>query len=118
MLSKRQPVLKEGLRGIAVSNGSGSPASGDGESCPSGGQCSRMACGGQQFPMARAHQLEGTGSRAQVAVGAQGGPGGDGSTQRPGLTSPGGQEVPPRRRSVFEEGLRGTAVPNGPGFPA
>ena len=34
-------MLKESLRGVAVSNGPGTPAWGDGESCPGGGWCSR-----------------------------------------------------------------------------
>ena len=51
-------------------------------------------------------------------VGAQGGPTGDGSSQRPGLTSLRGRGVPLRWRSLFKEGVRRIAVPNGPGFPA
>ena len=40
----RWSVLKEGLRGVAVPNGLGTPDSGD------EGRLSRTACGGQQFP--------------------------------------------------------------------
>ena len=40
VLPRRWSVLKECLRGIAVPNGPGSPASGDGESCLGGGRCS------------------------------------------------------------------------------
>ena len=40
-------VLKDGLGGVAVSNCLGTPASGDGESCPNDGRCSRRARGGQ-----------------------------------------------------------------------
>ena len=43
-------MLKEGLRGAAVPNGPGTPAWGDGESCPGGGRCLRRACGGQRLP--------------------------------------------------------------------
>ena len=98
---------------------------GDGESCPGGGGCLPSACGGRQPPSARAHQLggrgvvtrqqlvhteclrgtsapcdrgppaEGTGSPAQAAVGAHGGPAGDGGSQRPGPTSWGDAESYP-----------------------
>ena len=47
VLPKRWLVLKEGLRGLVVPNGPGTTASGDGSSCPSGGQCPRSASGGQ-----------------------------------------------------------------------
>ena len=89
----------------------------DQESCPSGGPCLCCACGGRQIPTARAHQLGGRGvlprrrwvpmeplrgmavpngpgpppwgmrSPSQAAVGAYGGPVGDGSSQQPGATS-------------------------------
>ena len=107
-------MLKEGLRGIAAPNGLDVPAWGDGESRPGGGRCSMRVCRGQQSPTAWAHHPEGTGSPAQAAVGAQGGPAGDSSSQRPTLTSLGGRGVLPRRRPVLKEGLRGVAVPNGP----
>ena len=38
--------LKEGLRGVAFFTGPGTLAFGDVESCPGGGRCSKMACGG------------------------------------------------------------------------
>ena len=116
-MPKRQLVLKEGLRGITGSNGPGSPVSGDGESCPNGGRCSERASGGKQFPTARAHQPEGTGSCAQAAVGAQGGLAGDGSCQRRGLTGMRGRGVLPSRRLVLKEGLWQMVAPNGPGSP-
>ena len=117
VLPRRWWVLKEGLRGVAVSNGLGTPAPGDGDSAqavvgsqrghvggsssqrrghtslggrgirPGGGRCSRRACGGQQLPTARAHQPRGTGGPAQPMVGAQG-------------------------------ATAGAAIPNGPGTPA
>ena len=89
-----------------------------------------------------------TGSPAQVVVGAYGGPAGDVSSQRRRPTSRedgescqgggwclwrarrgwhfptarahqlGGRGVLPRQRSVPMEGLRGRALPNGPGSPA
>ena len=140
VLPKRRSVLMEGLWGTAIFNGPGLPAWGDGESCPGGGWCSRRACGGQQLPTARAHHPEGTGSPAQ-AVGAHGGPVGDGSfqwpggmgspaqaavgahegpprdssSQRPGFASLGGRGVVPRQQSVLLEGLKGTVVPKRPG---
>ena len=46
VLPGRWSMLKEGLRGVALSTGPGTPASGDGESCPGGGRCSRRAGGG------------------------------------------------------------------------
>ena len=117
---------------------------GDGESCQIGCWCLRMACGGGQFPTARAHkpqrpavlprrpsvprerlrgmaapngpglQAGGTGSPAKVAAGAYGVPVGDSRSQRTGPTS-WGRGVLPRWRSVPMEGLHGTPVPNGPG---
>ena len=57
------------------------------------------------------------GGPAQVVVGSQGGPAGDSSSQRPGLTSLEGRGVLPRRWSVLKEGMQGVAVPNGPGSP-
>ena len=110
-------MLEEGLRGVVVPYGPGSPAWGDGESCPGGGRCSRRTCGGSQFPTAQAHQPGGRGSPAQVVVGAPRGPVGDSCSQRPGLTSLGGQGVLPRLMSVLKEGLRGVSVPYGPGSP-
>ena len=149
----------------------------DRESCQSGGWCLWRARRGWHFPTARAHQLggrgvlprwwsvpmeglrgravangpgspaRGTGSTAEVVVGAYGGPAGDGTSQRPGPTSwgdgescpgsgrcpwracgggqfpaarthqLGGRGVLPRWRLVPMEGLRGIAVPNGPGPP-
>ena len=95
---------------------------GDGESCPGNGRRLWRACGGRQFPMAQAHHLGGrkavprwwsvpmeglwgtavpngpgppsggTRSRALAAIGAYGGPAGDGSSQRPRPTSWGGGE--------------------------
>ena len=44
---RRWSVLKDGLREAAVPYGTGTPAPGDGESCPGGGRYSRRACGGQ-----------------------------------------------------------------------
>ena len=88
----------------------------DQESCPSGSPCLWSACGGRQIPTPRAHQLGERGvlprrrwvpmeplrgmavpngpgpppwgmrSPSQAAVGAYGGPVGDGSSQRPGAT--------------------------------
>ena len=110
-------VLKEGLWGVAVPNGPGTPARGDGESCRGGGRCSRRACGGLQFPTAQAHQPRGTGRLAQVVVGAQEGPVGGSSSQWPGHTRPGGRGDRPRWWSALKERLRGVAVPNGPGTP-
>ena len=55
VLPRRWSVLKEGPRGVAVPNGLSTRAWGDGESCPGSGRCLRRACGGQQFPTARAH---------------------------------------------------------------
>ena len=139
-------VLKEGLRGVAVPNGPGTTASGDGSSCPSGGRCPRSASGGaiapngldtslgtrgflprrwsvlkegmhgQQLPTARAHQPGGRRSPAQAVVGAQGGHGGDNSSQRPGHTSVGGRGVLPRRWSVLKEGWRGGSSSQRPGL--
>ena len=148
-------VHKEGLRGAAVPKarahqpgGTGSPAHavvgaqggstrgsssqgpgtrawGDGDSCPSGGLCSRRACGGQRsprpghtspggrgvlpkrwsllkeglrgaaVPKARAHQPGGMGSPAQVVVGAQRGPTGGTSPQVPGTPARGDGEPCP-----------------------
>ena len=104
--------------GTEACNSPCSPASRDGESLPGGGRCLRWVCGGQQFPMARSSQPEATGSLAQAAVGAQGGPAGDSSSQQPGLTNLRGRGNVPRRRSVLKEGLRGTRVHFGPGSPA
>ena len=89
--------------------GPGTPNWGDGESCPSGGRCSRRACEGQQLPRpghaslggrgilpgrgwvlkeglrgaavpkSRAHQPRGVGNPAQAVVGAEGGPAGGSS---------------------------------------
>ena len=87
-------------------------------SCPGGGQWSQKACRGWPFLTARAHQPGGTGSPAQAAVGTHEGPARGSSSQRPGLTSLRGRGVLPRRRSVLMKGLRGAAVPNGPGSPA
>ena len=91
------------LRGVAVPNGSGTPASGDGESCPGGDRCSRSACGGQLLPTAplggwgvlpRRWSVLKEGLRG-VAV-----PHGLG-------TSSGGRGVLPRRWSVLKEGFWG-----------
>ena len=46
VLPGRWSVLKEGLRGVALFTGQGTLALGDVESCPGGGRCSKMACGG------------------------------------------------------------------------
>ena len=51
-------------------------------------------------------QARGHGSPAWAVVGAQGGPAGDGTSERSGLTSPGGRGVPPRRWFVLKEGMR------------
>ena len=111
-------VLNEGLWGVAVPNGPGTPAWGDGESCRGGGQCSRRACGGLQFPTAGAHQPGGTGRLAQVVISAQGGPVGASSSKWSGNTNPGGWGDLPRWWSALKEGLRGAAVSIGPGTPA
>ena len=110
-------VLKGGLRGVAVPNGPGTPASGDGESCLGGGRCSRRACGWQHLPTARAQQPHATWSPTQSVVGAQGGPAGGSSSQRPGHTNVGGRGVVLRWWSVLQEGLRVVGVPNSPGTP-
>ena len=47
VLPRRWSVLMEGLQGVAVPNGPGTPAWGDGESCLGGVRCSRRARGGQ-----------------------------------------------------------------------
>ena len=46
VVPRRWLVLKGSVRGTLAPNGPGTPASGDGESCPGGGLCSRRACGG------------------------------------------------------------------------
>ena len=43
---RRWSVLEEGLLGTVAPCGPGTPAKGEGESYPSGGRCSRRACGG------------------------------------------------------------------------
>ena len=193
----------EGLRWLAAPS-SGPTRFGDGESCPSGGQCPWWACGGRQWPgpagwgaevlskwrsvsigglrgtavrnglgplgggmgspaeaavgayggtmgdgssQRWGAQAKGTGSPAHTAVGAYGVPVGDGRPQWPGPTSRreqescpsggpclwsecggrhiltprahqlGGWGVLPRRRWVPMEPLRGMAGPNGPGPP-
>ena len=96
---------------------------------------------GQQLPTARAHQPVGRRKPAQAVVGAQGGHGGDNSSQRPGhtslgsavqavvgaqgglaggnssqrpgLTSLGGRGFPPRRWLLLTEGLSVAVAPNG-----
>ena len=52
-----------------------------------------------------------------MAVGAYGGPAGDGSSQTARAHQLGGRGVLPRRRSVPIEGLQGTAAPIGAGPP-
>ena len=104
--------------GYAAPKDPGTLALGDGESCPGGGRRSRRACGGQQLPMAPAHQPGATGSAARVAVGAQRGPAGGSKSQRPGHAILGGRGVLPGRWWVLKERLRGVAVPHGPGTPA
>ena len=59
----------------------------------------------------------GDGESSQAAVVSHEGLVGDGSSQRPRLTSPGGRGGLPRRRSVLMKGMQGTAVTNGPGSP-
>ena len=147
VLPRRMSVLKEGPRGLALPKDPGSRAWWDqeyclgggrcsrkacggwrfptararhpeGKGCPGGGQCSRRACGWYEFQTARAHQLGGMGSPTQADVGAEGGPAGVSTSQGPGLTSLVGPGVLFRRRSVLKEGLRGMAVPNGPGSPS
>ena len=115
---RRRSMLKEDLRGVAAPNGPGSPAGGDEESCSCGGRCSRRARMGHRFPMARAHQTRGTGRPAQAVVGAQRGPAGGSSSQRPGHISPRGRGTLSRRWSVPTGGLRGAVAPNAPGSPA
>ena len=120
-----------GLAGDGSPLWPGPTSSGDSEPSPGGSRCSRRAYGGQQFPTAPAHRLRGrevlprqrsvlmgalrgtalpnglgpptwgTGSPALVAVGAYGGPAGDGSPHRRGPTSlgdgkscPGGGRCP------------------------
>ena len=90
VLPRLQSVLMEGPRGVAVPIGPGTPARRGRESYSGGGRCSRRACEGYQFPMARAHQPGGTGSPAQVVVGAHGGPTRGSDSHGPGHTSPGG----------------------------
>ena len=122
-------MLKEGLRGAAVPKaqahhpqgtgcpaqvvvgaqggrvggsspqGPGTPAWGDGESYPGGGRCSRRACG-PAVPKAQAHHPQGTGSPAQVVVGAQGGHAGGQQSPRPRHSRLGGHRTLPRRRPV------------------
>ena len=110
VLHMRWSVLKEGLRGVAVPNGSGTPASGDGESCPGGDRCSRSACGGQLLPTAplggwgvlpRRWSVLKEGLRGVAAPNGLG-------------TSSGGRGVLPRRWSVLKEGLWGAVAPNSP----
>ena len=130
----RWSVLKEGLRGVAVPNGSGTPASGDGESCPGGDRCSRSACGGQLLPAAplggwgvlprRWSVLKeglrgvavpnglgtssgGRGVLPKRKVGAQAGRVGGSSSQQPGHTGLGGWGVMPTRLLVLKDGLQG-----------
>ena len=111
-------MRKEGLGGIAAPNGPGTPAWGGRGILPRRWSVLKGACRGHQLPPARAHQPGGTGSLAQVVVGAQGGPARGTSSQRPGHTSQAGRGVLRRRWPVLKEGLRGTIVPNGPGTPA
>ena len=148
VLPRRCSVSKEGLRGAAAPNGPGTLAWRDGQSCLGGGRCFSTACGGLQLPTAWAHQPRETGSPAQALVGAEGGPAGGssfhrranqpGGTGRPAqasvgaLGAPAGDNISPRLRHtslggrgvlpswwwVLKEGLRGVAVPNGPGTPA
>ena len=86
---------------------------------PSGGRCSRRACGRQQLPTAR-HQPGGTGSVGQAVVGAQAVLAGGSSSQLPGLTVRVGGLVTRLggRGAVLKEGPRGTVTPTGPGSPA
>ena len=107
-----------GRAGDSNSRPPGTPAPGDGEPCPGGGPCSRRACGGQQFPTARAYQPWGTGSPILAVVGAHGGLAADNNSQRPRHTGPGGRGVLRRWWSALKEGLRGAAAPYGPGTPA
>ena len=60
----RWSVLKVGLRGVAVSNGPGTPAWGDKKSCPGSGRGSRRACGCSSSKRPGRTSLDGTGSRA------------------------------------------------------
>ena len=111
--------------GARSSQGPGTLALGDGESCLGAGRCSRRACGGQQsprtgdtrlggrrvlprrwsvlkegrrgaaVPKAEAHQPRGTGSPSQAVVGAQGGPAGGSSPQGPSTPAWGDGESQP-----------------------
>ena len=65
---------------------------------------------GSSLLRARAHQPGGTGSPAEVVVGAQEGPVGGCNFQRPGHTNPGGRGDVPRWWSVLKEGLWGVAA--------
>ena len=68
---------------------------GDGKSCPGGGRCLLKGLRGTAISNAPGPPAQGTGSPAQVAVGAHGGPVGDSGSQRPGPTSRGHGESCP-----------------------
>ena len=68
---------------------------GDGESNPAGGRNSRCVFGEWRAPLARVHELGGTGSLAHPVVADCGAAPGDGSTQRRGATGCGDGEYGP-----------------------
>ena len=142
VLPRLWPVLKEGLRGVAVPNGPGTTARGNGSppealvgaQARHGGDNSSQPPGhtslggrgvlprrwlvlkecvhGQQLPTARAYKPRGTGSATHAVVGAQGGLAGGSSFHRPGHTGLGRRGVLPRWWSVLKDGLRGVAISN------
>ena len=81
-----------GPAGHGTSQRPGPTSWGDGESYPRGVRCLWRACRGRHVPNGPGPPAGGTGSPAQVAVGAYGGRAGDGSSQRPGPTSWGDRE--------------------------
>ena len=92
-------MLKEGLRWGTSSRRPGLTTVGGRKVLTRRGRCPRRACWGQQLPTAWADHPKGTGSPAQAAVGAQGGPAGDSGSQWRAHQH-GGRGVAPGRRSV------------------
>ena len=102
VLPRRMVVLMERPWGVAVLNGPGSPACGEGASWQTEVGAQGGPAGDSSSQTTQAHQPVERGSLAQARVGARGRPAGGICLQRFGLTNLGGRSVLSRRWSLLK----------------
>ena len=111
VLPRWRPVPMEGLRGTAGPKTARAHQPGGRAVPPRRRSVPLEGLLGTTFLNGPGPPAGGTGSPAQAAVGADGGPAGDSSSQTARTHQLGGRWVLPRWRSAPMEGLRGTAGP-------